>query len=361
MLQPACVLVKSPLLVTARWPAPTLFLALPPDFRATMEDEGMKIQDLLKWKRERAQEIEVDKELTVQAQVKLRKSLESIEHATPDTAETMNQRFAVLRRQAIVEADLEADSRMPDAPRPVDTKLAADAVVRQFGGDGARIGGLFVRGVESAAALRMYLESIPEPGQTLEALKSRRYNLEKYSYIRSDTTMRIFGGRSYGLLVDPNQVARHVRFDDGRAAIWSEDGVTTGTSKPTVAADLGRVDDIGDLLNAMIGDINEKKRADATKISNWNEVEILSAPPEAYVGLFYAWPTKKEAYDRVFTAEAKSSLAKLWHARTGQDVMRIYLYIHRGKPSGEDARVAQDALGAPGASTLALHEEVPVT
>lgn len=321
----------------------------------------MKIQEFLMWKKERAQEIEADKELTVQAQVKLKNSLESIEHTTPDTAETMNERFAVLRRRAIVDADLEADSRMPNAPRPVATNLAADAVVRQFSDGGGRIGGLFVRGVESTAALRMYLDSIPDPGQPLEALKSRRYNLEKYSYIRSDTTMRIFGGRSYGLLVDPNQVTGHVRFDEGRAAIWSEDGVTTGTSKPTVAADLGRAGDIGNLLDVMVDDINAKKRADATKISNWNEVEILSAPPEAYVGLFYAWPTKKAAYDRVFTAETKTDLAKSWHAHTGQNVLRIYLYVHRGRPSGADASAAQEALGVSGASTLTLHEEVSVT
>ena len=134
--------------------------------------------------------------------------------------------------------------------------------------------------------------------------------------------------------------------------------MTTGTAKPTVAADLGKSGEIGALLDDMTATMNAGKKDNPAKISNWNEVEILSAPGSAYAGLFYAWPSKKEAYDRVFTKEAKRDLAKLWQARTGQNVMRIYLYTHCGRPTGEDAKEAQQKLGTPGASTLELHEEV---
>jgi hypothetical protein len=294
--------------------------------------------------------------------VKAHSGLEKIEHQPADSEGTMNDRFAALRRQAIVDAADEADSRMATAPRPAASGLAVDDVVRQFahsGGPG--IGGLFVRGIESLATLRTFVESIPEGGASLETLKARKHNLEKHSYVRADTTMRIFGGRGFGLLVDPNKVTGHVRFDDGRPAIWTEDGVTTGSSKPTVAADLGRDGEVGALLDAMIGQANTAKRADATKISNWNEVEILTAPRDAYVGLFYSWPSKKGSYDQSFPEREKADLAKLWRDRTGQDTLRIYLYLHRGTPVDVEARKAQAALGRPGASTLALQEEIRAT
>ncbi|CAF0989097.1 unnamed protein product [Didymodactylos carnosus] len=74
-----------------------------------------------------------------------------------------------------------------------------DPFVQQFNRLAAQreCGGLLMRGVEDIQALHTYIESIPNRVEDVD-----RKRLERYSYIRSDTTMVMFSGRHIGVLVD---------------------------------------------------------------------------------------------------------------------------------------------------------------
>src|SRR5262249_1721068 len=113
-----------------------------------------------------------------------------------------------------------------------------NAITGQFAECSARRGGgLLMRATASEGEMSTFLNSVPPDGTSHEELKARQHNLEKYAYIRADTSMRTFGSRPSGIMLDPNPVWQHVRMNGDRLAIYAEDAVSGACTKPTIVAD----------------------------------------------------------------------------------------------------------------------------
>jgi hypothetical protein len=282
----------------------------------------------------------------------------------PETQEAaLDQEFTARIGKLVESKKRPTVGGIPDfAALPARPEHGTDATTEQFGNTSSKSGGgVLMRGVADQAELELFLSSVPSPDTSRDALKARKFNLEKYSYVRSDTSMRAFGGRAMGLLVDPNQVKDQVKMEDGRMSMLWEDGQTGKSTKPTTTADVKKTpEEVSTGFDALVTKQNEVKKIGKQSMGNWNEVEILTAKSNAYIGLFYAWPHQKH-YDAVFTSSLKATIGELWHKVTGQTTLRIYLYKHRGNPerASDELETARAALGTPGASELILMETIP--
>lgn len=223
-------------------------------------------------------------------------------------------------------------------------------------------GGLLMRAVADHKELDVFLESIPSESATQDDLKQRQFFLEKYSYIRTDASMRCFGGRNMGFLLDPSQMTESILTREDKSMLMSPGDVMSGNQKAFTTKDrnIPKVD-VQNGFHGIVTQQNQLKQ-NGESLGNWNEVQTLTAKPNAYMGLFYAWPTVTE-YDKVFTSGRKQELAKKWFEKTGQKSLNIYLYQHRGNPSKEDndgkeLEQAKAALGKANASQMTLIETV---
>ena len=232
----------------------------------------------------------------------------------------------------------------PAAPQPSPEQRFAHA------GPG---GGLLMRAVESPDMLSTLVESIPHATDTRSDLLKRRYMYEKYSHIRSDTWMKPFGGRTYGLLVDPHVMPAHAllksppKKDERPQFKFHVEDATSTTAEMPIPAGADHARAVPEALHALIQEHQAANRGGKEK---WNEVEMLSAPPGAYQGLFHfgaEGDVKADAsFDEKFPEATQKQLAALWHLKTGQESLKVYRY-HRG----------QQPVGEEGASQLKLWKE----
>ncbi|MFN6518725.1 MAG: DUF4157 domain-containing protein [Nostoc sp. CreGUA01] len=314
---------------------------------------------LIQWQSNQRQKISQmkDKDAKVEAQ----KALDSLK--TDDLSELeLTENFDTLLKELELAAAAKAEKEKIAAKPVRPENGTTDPTTEQFGKTAKEGGGLLMRGVADFGELNTFMTSIPEPDTPQDKLKERKFNLEKYSYIRSDTTMRTFGGRSMGFLVDWEKVSGHILTQEGKLAISEEDVQSGSTAKPSTVADNPAITqkDVAQEFDALVTKSNETKKTNPAKMGNWNEVQILTANPDAYVGLFYAWPNTKQDYDKTFTSDKKKELAQKWFEKTGQRQLRIYVYMHRGnpKPGEAESGAAIESLGEVGASDLYLMETI---
>ena len=173
--------------------------------------------------------------------------------------------------------------------------------------------------------------------------------------------MRCFGGRNMGFLLDPSKMVDNVLTNEDSSMLMAPGDVMSGNQKPITTKDRGIKEiDVEKGFHGVVTDQNSLKQK-GEALGNWNELQMLTAKPNAYMGLFYAWPTPTD-YGKVFTEGRKQELAKKWFEKTGQKTLNIYLYKHRGNPGAKDDpkefEQAKAALGQAKASEMMLIETV---
>jgi hypothetical protein len=267
-------------------------------------------------------------------------------------------------------------SPVPEVSRPTARADEVDPIA-QFNTAGPG-GGLLMRAIENPQMVQTIVDSIPDQGASLEELKKRKFYLEKYAHVRGDTSMTPYTGRNYGFLVNPHVMHEHALIPDDSNPLMPVDrkqpqikrpvkfkfypeDAQTGNSQKLIAGDYAHVKREGmsipqhvpGKLDELIREQNKLKTQGRVGVGNWNEVEMLSAPPKAYVGMFHE--SSGAAFDTTFDLDRRKALIKSWADRTGQQALKVYRYEHLGKDGD------RSALGMPGASKLSLHGEVLAT
>ena len=243
-----------------------------------------------------------------------------------------------------------------------------DAIVEQF--NSAKPGGGMLMRALKSEDLEKILKALPASGTPLAKARRLEYRTNLFSYIRTDNNMKTFQGRRVGFLVDWKAVWSMVGAkDDGSPTIWDADQQSPATALDK-ARSYGEAGGTREGLGAALDGIARRqiaaKQAGEQNLPNWNEVLTYNATTAGLRGLLWIQPPAYamkldgvgDTYEKFFTPERKASLRALYEAKTGQEVMPIYRYEHLQNPRGQALTEAKGKLGAPGATTLTLVEEV---